>query len=58
VFTHLPWVLFAEGKPGETARTLMMGAGWVVNVIVAEWIVRRERGAVRKRETGLTLASN
>jgi uncharacterized membrane protein len=42
VLTHLPWfVLF--GKPGESARTLLMGAGWVINVAIAEWIIRKQR---------------
>ena len=40
VLTHLPWFLFADGKPGELARGVMMGAGWVINVAVAEWIIR------------------
>ncbi|HYH08701.1 MAG TPA: DUF2306 domain-containing protein [Thermoanaerobaculia bacterium] len=44
VFTHLPWFLFA-GTPGVLPRALMMGAGWVINVIVAEWIIRREARA-------------
>jgi uncharacterized membrane protein len=39
VLTHLPWFIFV-GKPGEAARTVLMGAGWVINVIVAEWIIR------------------
>ena len=39
VLTHLPWFLFV-GKPGESARTVLMGAGWVINVIVAEWCIR------------------
>jgi len=43
VLTHLPWVLFAEGKPGELPRAVMMGAGWAINVVVAEWIIRRRR---------------
>ncbi len=38
VLTHLPWfILF--GKPGESSRAMLMGAGWVINVIVAEWII-------------------
>jgi hypothetical protein len=41
VLTHLPWFLLAEGKPGEGPRAVMMGAGWLINVIVAEWIIRR-----------------
>ena len=38
---HLPWFVLADGKPGEGARTVMMGAGWIINVVVAEWIIRR-----------------
>ncbi len=45
VLTHLPWFLLV-GQPTETPRTVMMGAGWVINVAVAEWIIRR-RGAAR-----------
>jgi uncharacterized membrane protein len=41
VLTHLPYVVLVNGQPGEHARALMMGAGWVINVAVAEWIVRR-----------------
>ena len=40
VLTHLPWFLLASGKPGELPRGVMMGAGWVINVLVAEWIIR------------------
>lgn len=48
VLTHLPWFLLADGKPGELPRAVMMGAGWVINVVAAEWIIRRassRRGA-------------
>ncbi|MEU7743147.1 DUF2306 domain-containing protein [Nonomuraea sp. NPDC049158] len=38
--THLPWFLFF-GTPGELPRGLLMGAGWVINVAVAEWIIRK-----------------
>ena len=41
VLTHLPWFILVDGKPGEGPRAVMMGAGWVINVIVAEWIIRR-----------------
>jgi uncharacterized membrane protein len=43
VLTHLPWFLFAEGKPAEGPRAVMMGAGWVINIVFAEWIIRRGR---------------
>ncbi len=41
VLTHLPWFVLAEGKPGQLPRAVMMGAGWAINVVVAEWIIRR-----------------
>jgi uncharacterized membrane protein len=42
VFTHLPWFILV-GKPGEGMRAFLMGAGWVINVLVAEWIIWRRR---------------
>jgi uncharacterized membrane protein len=39
VLTHLPWFLLV-GPPGELARGLLMGAGWVINLAVAEWYIR------------------
>lgn len=38
--THLPWFLF-PGIQGELTRALLMGAGWTINLAVAEWIIRR-----------------
>lgn len=43
VLTHLPWFILVDGKPGETARTVMMGSAWLINALFAEWIVRRGR---------------
>ncbi|MEW5917296.1 MAG: DUF2306 domain-containing protein [Gemmatimonadota bacterium] len=40
VFTHLPWFVLVGGMPSELPRAMMMGAGWVINVLVAEWIIR------------------
>ena len=42
VFTHLPWMLFF-GVPNELTRALLMAAGWVINIIVAELIIRKRR---------------
>lgn len=41
VLTHLPWFVFVGGKPSEGPRAVLMGAGWVINAMVAEWIIRR-----------------
>lgn len=35
-----PWMVLA-GEPGPLPRALLMGAGWVINLAVAEWAVRR-----------------
>jgi len=37
---HKPWFILV-GKPGESSRAVLMGAGWVINLVVAEWIIRR-----------------
>lgn len=40
VLTHLPYYLLV-GRPDESSRAVLMGAGWVINAGVAEWIIRR-----------------
>ncbi|MDD9208172.1 DUF2306 domain-containing protein [Georgenia sp. 10Sc9-8] len=42
VFTNLPWLLVL-GPPDKTAVAVLMGAGWVINVAVAEYVIRRRR---------------
>jgi uncharacterized membrane protein len=50
VLTHLPWfILF--GKPGESSRAVLMAAGWVINLAVAEWVIRRRPARVRSVAT-------
>jgi uncharacterized membrane protein len=49
VLTHLPWFILV-GRPGEHARTVLMGAAWVINLLVAEWVIRgRDAGQLRPR---------
>jgi uncharacterized membrane protein len=48
LLTTVTWVLLV-GPPGELARALLMGAGWLINLAVAEWLVRRPG---RRRATG------
>jgi hypothetical protein len=40
VLTHLPWFILV-GKPAETPRAVLMGGAWLINVIVAEHVIRR-----------------
>lgn len=39
VLTHIPLTLFPD-LHGELGRTTAMGAGWILNLAVAEWIIR------------------
>ncbi len=42
VFTTLPWVIANGGaKPGPTTAVVMLIAGWVINLAVAEVVIRR-----------------
>jgi uncharacterized membrane protein len=47
VLTHLPWFILVDGKTDELPRAVMMGAGWVINVMVAEWIINRRKARPR-----------
>ncbi|MFG1658322.1 DUF2306 domain-containing protein [Micromonospora chersina] len=40
VLTHLPWMLLV-GQPSGVGRALLMLAGWVINLAVVEWALRR-----------------
>jgi hypothetical protein len=47
VLTHLPWFVLVGTKPGELPRALLMGAGWAINVVMAEWFIRRRHAHSR-----------
>jgi uncharacterized membrane protein len=57
VFTMLPWVLVFGpiGAADELPRTVLMTAGWVINLAVAEYIIRR-RPAHRTNRTSTGLS--
>ena len=42
VFTHIPWFIFPELR-GELLRVMCMGAGWGINVLVAEFLIQKLR---------------
>ncbi len=42
VLTHLPWLLLF-GAPSEFTRAMLMGAGWIINIAVVEWVIRKQR---------------
>ena len=44
VITHMPFFILV-GEPGVTARGWLMGSAWVINMVVAEWLIHRARVA-------------
>ncbi len=40
VITNLPWMILI-GEPDILVRAILMGAGWLINVLIAEWLIRR-----------------
>jgi hypothetical protein len=55
VFTHLPWfLLVGSGTTDELSRAVMMVVGWVINLVAAEWIIRK-RPFRRPRTASITL---
>jgi len=56
VFTMLPWVVVFGpiGAADELPRTVLMTAGWVINLAVAEYVIRQRPGHHSNRTpTGL-----
>ncbi len=49
--TQLP-LLLLFGAPGKLTLALMMGAAWVLNLAVAEWLIRRQQGPAGSPEAG------
>ncbi|WP_224751524.1 DUF2306 domain-containing protein [Microbacterium helvum] len=48
VLTFLPWTLVA-GTPSPVVHTLLMAAGWGINLAVAEIVIRRSPGPRARR---------
>jgi uncharacterized membrane protein len=55
VFTLLPWtVVFGPiGAADELPRTVLMTAGWVINLAVAEYVIRRRVQRPHRRSAGV-----
>ena len=52
VFTLLPGILLF-GAADELPRTVLMTAGWVINVAVAEYVIRRPARRSNRTSAGL-----
>lgn len=47
VLTHIPFGLF-PGIQSETSRAICMGSAWLINYLVAEWVIQRQQMASPK----------
>ncbi len=47
VFTALPWMLVSGETPTGISFAMVMGAGWVINLVVVEWLLRRRKRPAR-----------
>lgn len=49
VFTAIPWFLYPSIQ-SEVSRAIMMGAAWLINILVAEWVIwKRQSKLVRAK---------
>jgi uncharacterized membrane protein len=51
VFTAAPLFLFFPEYMNDLTRAVSLGAGWVINLAIAEWAIRRMLQAKQKRAT-------
>jgi Predicted membrane protein (DUF2306) len=52
VVLFIPWMMWFA-PPDAVARALILGAGWAVNLLLAEWWVSRSLGARGRRNAGV-----
>lgn len=51
VLVHLPWFILM-GQPDPAARSVLMGGSWLINWLIAEWVIHR--GPSRARASRVT----
>lgn len=55
VLTNVPWLLLL-GAPGELPRAFLLLAGWVINLAVAEYFIRRRAVASARERRRATVS--
>lgn len=55
VLTSGPFLLMF-GEPDALMRLLQLDAGWLINVLVAEWVIARRRAATRRPRPAIIAA--
>ena len=51
VVLFIPWVVVVAA-PNALVRAMLLGAGWTINLLLAEWWISRGRGRQRQRVVG------
>lgn len=50
VVIYMPWLLIV-GPAAPITRELLMGTGWVINLMIVEWILRRKPKRIKRQKT-------
>ena len=58
VLTHLPYFVLVGGDPAGNTRAVLMGAGWAINLAVAEWLIRARPSLVPKTQSTSPILSS
>jgi uncharacterized membrane protein len=54
VLTHMPYFIMI-GQPDKLTHALLMGAGWIINLAVAEWVIQSNRSRGRRERVSLAI---
>lgn len=55
VLTSIAWAVLV-GTSGEFARNMIMGGGWIINILIAEWVIYQRLNRPSRRKTQLATA--
>lgn len=56
VVTYIPWFI-VFGEANEFERAMLMGLSWVINIIVAEWIIQKRPNPTPRNQAQLAMSS-
>ncbi|GAB5491881.1 MAG: DUF2306 domain-containing protein [Phototrophicaceae bacterium] len=56
VLTYIPWFI-VFGEANEFERAMLMGLSWLINIIVAEWIIQTRLQPKKPNQTSLAISA-
>jgi hypothetical protein len=58
VLVSVPWLLFAGKSADGLSKTVLMATAWMINIAIAEWLIRRRPTPKRLTEPAPTAAAD